>query len=111
MLTSVPDNDVHASHLPGRDKFVDIDHPWMPASLPQWQRALSTVSRTRPARRGPDLWGYWIPEPALLLGPKTEERTLRYLGHWLRMRTLEARSSLIGPVGIMAMYVIFIHVR
>ena len=76
----------HPSHSRGRDKFVDPVHAWMPPALPAWREALAAVDRSRPAKRGQGLWGYWIPEPALLLGPKTEERARRYLAHWLRVR-------------------------
>ena len=33
-----------------------------------------------------DIWGYWFPEPALLVGPKDEARQLRYLTNWVRLR-------------------------
>ncbi len=46
---------------------------------------MANVNRSSPARRG-QLWGYWVPEPALLLGPKTMERSTRYLMNWLRLR-------------------------
>ncbi|KAI0686518.1 hypothetical protein C8Q76DRAFT_772315 [Earliella scabrosa] len=77
---------LHASHTRGRDKFMNLVHDWMPASLSAWQQAMQGVDRSAPAKRGPQLWGYWIPEPGLLLGPKMAERSLRYLSNWLRIR-------------------------
>lgn len=51
-----------------------------------WKDALSSLDRARPALRGSALWGYWVPEPSLLLGPQNIERTTRYLRNWLRVR-------------------------
>nr|VWP01367.1 Dehydrogenase with different specificities [Ganoderma boninense] len=36
----------------------------------------------------PGRWGYWIPEPGLLLGPKDPMRLQRYVMSWLRARPL-----------------------
>lgn len=58
----------------------------MPPALPAWESAMRSVDRSAPAKRQEDLWGYWIPEPALLLGPQQVERTRRYLVNWLRVR-------------------------
>ncbi|KAI0686910.1 hypothetical protein C8T65DRAFT_712258 [Cerioporus squamosus] len=76
---SAPYNTTHASHLCGRNKF-------MPLRLHAWDLAMQSVDRSTPAKRSEALWGYWIPEPALLLGPQTIERTHRYLLNWLRIR-------------------------
>ncbi|RDX39824.1 hypothetical protein OH76DRAFT_1490809 [Lentinus brumalis] len=70
----------------GRDKFKEIKHPWMPPSIPSWQRALSEVDRSHPAKHSTEIWAYWIPEPALLISPKTPERQRRYMLSWLRAR-------------------------
>lgn len=58
--------------------------PWMPPSLPSWERAMRAVDRSDKAR--PGRWGYWIPEPGLLLGPKDPMRLQTYLMNWLRAR-------------------------
>ena len=47
-------------------------------------RAMSGVDRSGCARPACDLWGYWIPEPALIVGPAQAERTQRYILNWLR---------------------------
>ena len=75
---------VHPSHLRGRDKFRDPSHPWMPPSLPVWDRAMRAVDRSQVAKPADEMWGYWIPEPALLLGGKDPTRQRRYLLNWLR---------------------------
>lgn len=45
---------------------------------------MRAVDRSDKARHGH--WGYWIPEPGLLLSPKNLERLQRYLMNWLRAR-------------------------
>ncbi|KAH9929953.1 uncharacterized protein BXZ73DRAFT_90351 [Epithele typhae] len=77
---------VHPSHLRGRDKFVDKNHAWMPSTLPAWDLAMQSVDRSQPSKPSEDLWGYWVPEPSLLVGPTTEERVARYLMNWLGVR-------------------------
>ncbi|RDX43302.1 hypothetical protein OH76DRAFT_1300017, partial [Lentinus brumalis] len=76
-------NPAHGSA--GRDKFAEFVHPWMPPSIPAWQTALSEVDRsTRPSSS----WPYWIPEPALILGPQEIGRRRRYIINWVRVRPL-----------------------
>ncbi|KAI1783517.1 hypothetical protein LXA43DRAFT_903422, partial [Ganoderma leucocontextum] len=74
----------HPSQVRGRDKFIDVAHPWMPPSLPSWDGAMRAVDRSDRAKPAPEIWGYWIPEPALLLGPKDPARLQRYVMNWLR---------------------------
>ncbi|KAI0693308.1 hypothetical protein C8T65DRAFT_585856 [Cerioporus squamosus] len=76
----------HASQTRGTNKFEHFEHPWMPNELPAWQEAMRTVDLSQPARPNPEIWGYWIPEPALLLRPKTTDRRDRYIMTWLRIR-------------------------
>ncbi|KAI1788727.1 hypothetical protein LXA43DRAFT_1024268 [Ganoderma leucocontextum] len=78
----------HPSQVRGRDKFLEFSHKWMPPSIPSWSQALAGVDRSMPARSADQLWGYWIPEPALLLGPKDEVRQQRYLMNWIRARPI-----------------------
>ena len=47
---------------------------------------MASVDRSEPVPSPSQIWGYWVPEPALLLGPRTEDRTARYLMNWLRIR-------------------------
>lgn len=58
----------------------------MPPSLPSWQHAMASIDLSSPARPQSELWGYWIPEPGLLLRPQNPDRLHRYLFNWLRMR-------------------------
>ncbi|KAM5540060.1 hypothetical protein V8D89_006200 [Ganoderma adspersum] len=74
----------HVSQIRGRDKFLDPAHPWMPPSIPSWDRAMRAVDRSARAKPPTDIWGYWIPEPALLLGPKDPVRARRFLLNWVR---------------------------
>ncbi|TFK81366.1 hypothetical protein K466DRAFT_604560 [Polyporus arcularius HHB13444] len=76
----------HASQTRGVNKFERFEHPWMPKELPAWQDAMRSVDLTQPARPNPEIWGYWIPEPALLLRPQSTDRRDRYIRTWLRMR-------------------------
>ena len=58
----------------------------MPNPIPSWGESLSMVNRSMSAPASCEIWGYWFPEPALLVGPKDEARQLRYLTNWVRLR-------------------------
>ena len=60
----------------------------MPPPIPSWSEALAAVDRSMPQRPADQLWGYWIPEPALLLGSKDEARQIRYVTNWIRARPI-----------------------
>lgn len=45
---------------------------------------MQNVDRSAPAREAASTWGYWIPEPALLVGPADRSRQVRYLTNWVR---------------------------
>ena len=45
---------------------------------------MRAVDRSDLAKPAPEVWGYWIPEPALLLGPQDPVRLQRYVMNWLR---------------------------
>ena len=75
---------VHPSHYRGRDKFLEVSHPWMPAALASWACSMGAVDRS--GKVTPGRWGYWIPEPGLLLGPKDPLRLQKYVMSWLRAR-------------------------
>ncbi|KAJ3531604.1 hypothetical protein NM688_g7551 [Phlebia brevispora] len=67
-----------------RDKWEDLSHDLLPPGIPAWTLALSRVNRNaRAATRG-KVWGYWLPEAALLIS--SEKRTGRYVANWLRIR-------------------------
>ncbi|KAI0710505.1 hypothetical protein C8Q76DRAFT_595563, partial [Earliella scabrosa] len=76
---------VHASYRRGRDKFAEVDHAWMPKALAGWRRAIDNLDRSGPPKPQV-LRGYWIPEPALILGPQDPRRVERYIMNWLRIR-------------------------
>ncbi len=77
----------HPSQIRGRDKFAEFPHRWMPAAIPSWERAMQSVDRRGKARDSEDLWGYWIPEPALLVSPTDPAKVERHVFNWLRART------------------------
>ncbi|KAH9856322.1 hypothetical protein C2E23DRAFT_722890 [Lenzites betulinus] len=81
-----PYDRVHPSHTRGRDKFVDVAHKWMPVQLVPWKNAMLSTDRSQPQRPAAEIWGYWIPDPALLLGCSSPERMYRYFSTWLRVR-------------------------
>ncbi|KAI0356349.1 hypothetical protein OH77DRAFT_1495659 [Trametes cingulata] len=76
----------HRSTTRGRDKFLEVDHKWMPPPIPAWKEAMESTDRSGPAKPPEQLWGYWVPEPALLVGPIAEERVERYIMNWLRLK-------------------------
>ncbi|EJF55526.1 hypothetical protein DICSQDRAFT_175800 [Dichomitus squalens LYAD-421 SS1] len=78
----------HSSQVRGHDKFVEFPHKWMPPAIPSWSEAMLLVDRSMPAQPADHLWGYWILEPALILGPKDEARQIRYLTNWVRARPI-----------------------
>ncbi|PIL29557.1 hypothetical protein GSI_08365 [Ganoderma sinense ZZ0214-1] len=100
---SQPYSKAHRSQTRGVNKFEAVNHPWMPAPLETWQHAMSRVDLSKPARPQNEIWGYWIPEPGLLLRPQSTDRLHRYVFNWLRVRPAwlyilrlrEARVSLI----------------
>lgn len=81
VVDSVPKSMPRAS----RDKFRDPAHKWMPASIPAWAEALLNIDRSSAISRT-DMWRYWFPEPALLLGPLDSDRLGRYICNWTRIR-------------------------
>ena len=44
---------------------------------------MRAVDRSGLAKLADELWGYWIPEPARLLGPRDHARVKRYVLNWL----------------------------
>ncbi|KAI0706308.1 hypothetical protein C8Q76DRAFT_629713 [Earliella scabrosa] len=70
----------------GRDKFGRYAHPWMPDPIPSWEHALEKARAIPPWPDCTFPWGYWVPEPAMLVGPREQDRQSRYLLNWLRAR-------------------------
>ncbi|OBZ70847.1 hypothetical protein A0H81_09432 [Grifola frondosa] len=70
----------------GRDKFVELEHAYMPPVIEIWAEALTSVNRARPRQSGSRQWGYWTPEPALVLGPTAPMRVARYIRNWVAAR-------------------------
>ena len=58
----------------------------MPAGIPAWMRAMQMVDRTVKARPANEIWGYWIPEPAILVSPNDAAKVERHVLNWLRAR-------------------------
>ena len=81
-----PSTAPHRSQIRGRNKFEPFKHPWMPRPAGPWADAMSRVDLSRPARPSGEIWGHWLPEPALLVGPKADERRDKYFMSWLRLR-------------------------
>ena len=55
----------------------------MPAPIPVWADTLAAVLRDTTTTEN---WGYWVPEPALIVGSKSVEMQQCYLSNWLRAR-------------------------
>ena len=77
----------------GRDKFQRLESPLLPPSNDVWQNALLSVDRSqKPTKKQ---GGYLFPEAALIITPKTLDKTLVLLTSWLRIRNalIECRSA------------------
>ncbi len=86
MANRVVDSRAHSSQVRGVNKFLPVEHEWMPSPLQCWKDAMAAVDLSAPARPQSEIWGYWIPEPGLLLRPQTQDRLHRYVVNWLRLR-------------------------
>ncbi|KAJ6497203.1 hypothetical protein C8R47DRAFT_1212738 [Mycena vitilis] len=70
-----------------RDKFLALDRPEMPTSIPAWATALAAIDRSRAPSCGdhrPQL--YVMPEPALLASPDDEPRRRMLYHHYRLLR-------------------------
>ncbi|KAI1788535.1 hypothetical protein LXA43DRAFT_1097228 [Ganoderma leucocontextum] len=76
----------HPSQIRGRDKFAEFAHRWMPRAIPAWERAMQSVDRLEKARAANEIWGYWIPEPAIMVSPTDPAKAERHILNWLRAR-------------------------
>ncbi|THG97163.1 hypothetical protein EW026_g4788 [Hermanssonia centrifuga] len=67
----------------GMDKFVIIEHVRVPQPVKTWSTALANVNRAiTPANN----WGYWLPEPHILVGPEGTDRARNCLRNWFWVR-------------------------
>ena len=66
-----------------RDKFVEGVHPLFPPQIPVWTECLALVDQHDTTL---GQIGYFVPEPALLVGPSDVSRQLRYITNWLRAK-------------------------
>ena len=67
------------------NKFLDIEHEWMPPAIQGWRAAMDDVDKGRTSRPTVRAWGYWVPDPAIFLRAH-KERADRYFATWLRVR-------------------------
>ncbi|KAH9855855.1 hypothetical protein C2E23DRAFT_866479 [Lenzites betulinus] len=84
--TPYTDPKVNPSQVRGVNKFLPTEHEWMPQRLAAWNDAMAAVDLSAPAKPQSQMWGYWIPEPGLLLRPQTQDRLHRYVVNWVRIR-------------------------
>ncbi|EIW58974.1 uncharacterized protein TRAVEDRAFT_48109 [Trametes versicolor FP-101664 SS1] len=84
--SAVPYPKINPTQVRGVNKFVAVQHEWMPAPLTTWQNAMAAVDLSGPTKPQTAMWGYWIPEPGLLLRPQTQDRLHRYVINWVRLR-------------------------
>ncbi|KAF8078229.1 hypothetical protein FPV67DRAFT_1403925 [Lyophyllum atratum] len=90
----------------GRDKWTDIDSPFLPAAIPVWRDAVAAVDRAptrlKYATRPSDA-GYVFPDPGLFVGVATEDKMATYLRNWVTNRSaiifrLASMGSTASPI-------------
>ncbi|KAJ3737975.1 hypothetical protein EV360DRAFT_91015, partial [Lentinula raphanica] len=73
----------------GRNKFLEVDSPLMPPSIPSWTRASkiigSTFNPNQHARSGVPR-GYILPEPAMIANLSADQTRQAYLVMYLKLR-------------------------
>lgn len=62
---------------------MDPLHCWIPTGIKTWSDALAAVDCSVPST---GKWEYWIPDPALFVGPQTEGKKQQYISKWLFVR-------------------------
>lgn len=76
------------THHVDRSKFEDTEDHRIPSMLLAWKLSLTRkaaeTASCPPPPEGP--WGYWIPDPALVVGSDSRLRRTRYVLNWLRIR-------------------------
>ncbi|KAJ3483972.1 hypothetical protein NLI96_g5943 [Meripilus lineatus] len=66
-----------------RDKFVEGENPLFPPRIPVWSETLAKVDRRVESQGRIE---YFVPEPALIIGPKDPNSRRRYLFNWAKAR-------------------------
>ncbi|KAJ3556197.1 hypothetical protein NM688_g2158 [Phlebia brevispora] len=98
-----------ARHIPPseQEKYKPFSHEYLPPPISTWEDALTRIKLE--AFQGAEPWGYWVPEPRVLVNTKEDERHVRYIGNWLRVRDIWfsllldhlPKDGLIGPLKIL----------
>jgi len=80
-------NKSNAPKLPpsGRNKFEDLESPFLPPPIQSWRKALSEFTPQSPPPAVVE--GYVFPEPALFIAVQNKERQEAYFRSWLKFRT------------------------
>ncbi|KAL0568378.1 hypothetical protein V5O48_013609 [Marasmius crinis-equi] len=72
-----------------RNKFIDVDSPFMPRTFSTWAAASVAVGETFDLNIAPPAGrntGYALPDPNILVGTKNEGARIRYVTTWLKIR-------------------------
>lgn len=78
-----PTKTIPAQTTSNRDKFVEEENAMFPPRIPVWSENLAKVDRSvEPTGR----IEYFVPEPALIIGPKDPNSRERYLFNWVKAR-------------------------
>jgi hypothetical protein len=86
MVTDAKKNSNVAKMPPsGRNKFEDLESPFLPPPIPSWQKALLDFTPPNPPPAMAE--GYVFPEPALFIAVQNKERQDAYFRSWLKFRT------------------------
>ncbi|KAI0696702.1 hypothetical protein BC835DRAFT_1414094 [Cytidiella melzeri] len=70
----------------GRSRFEDKPSPRIPPLLSAWENVLVKLDTSRMVTPPSGSWGFWVPEPALVVGPANPDRVRHYVLNWLSMR-------------------------
>lgn len=68
-----------------KKKFEPFVHSYFPPPLSAWQTALSSVSPVHKLALD-NQWGYWVPEPRIVVALSTAERRKQHVHNWVRVR-------------------------
>src|ERR1700733_10311077 len=86
MVTDAKKNSNVAKMPPsGRNKFEDLESPFLPPPIPSWRKALLDFTPPNPPPAMAE--GYVFPEPALFIAVQNKERQDAYFRSWLKFCT------------------------
>lgn len=71
-----------------RNKYVDVESPRVPPSIPSWRVALAALSFDQDHQREGVNAGYALPDPGLFVSPANDETKAQYLAMWLKIRDI-----------------------